>query len=61
MDSGSSSAPQYAKNGSVYPKEKKPVSTMMGEKMAEASKKVVKSTVTAVKKHNDKGKISPNN
>ncbi|CAA2969672.1 Hypothetical predicted protein [Olea europaea subsp. europaea] len=66
MASSSSSAPQYVTNGSVYPKEKKHVSTMVGEKiveegkkMAEARNKVVKSTVSAIKKHNNMGKMSP--
>ncbi|CAA2969673.1 Hypothetical predicted protein [Olea europaea subsp. europaea] len=61
MDSSSNSAPRSGKNGSIIPKGKEHVSTMMGKKIADAGKKVVESAAGAVKKHNNKGKISPDN
>ncbi|KAL2467786.1 O-acyltransferase [Forsythia ovata] len=60
-EGGSSSATRSGKNGSVFPKEKEHVSTMVGKKIAEVAKKAVESAIDAVNKHNKKGKISPDN
>jgi len=46
MNSGGSKS-----GGSVFPKIRTPVSTMMGNKIAEAGKKAVKAAANAVKKN----------
>ncbi|KAG8378189.1 hypothetical protein BUALT_Bualt08G0112000 [Buddleja alternifolia] len=50
---------QSDKKGSVVPKDRKHVSTMVGEKIVEVGEKAVKSAVKAVKNHNKKGQVSP--
>ncbi|KAL2467809.1 Serine/threonine protein kinase [Forsythia ovata] len=63
MNSDSSTARRSGQNGSVFPKEKKHVSTMVGKKIAEAGKKAKKAVESAVddavKNHKNKGKINP--
>lgn len=56
---GSSSS--GGKKGSVVPKEKQHVSTMVGKKIAEMGEKAAKSAANAVKNHNNKGKVNPHN
>lgn len=51
----------YAKTGSNVPKGREHVSTMMGKTMAKAGEKAIKSVANAVKKHNEKGKVNPDN
>lgn len=52
-----SSATRYVKNGSIFPKGKEHVSSMIVKTMARAGKKVVESAIGSIKKHNEKGKI----
>ncbi|PIN16491.1 hypothetical protein CDL12_10857 [Handroanthus impetiginosus] len=59
MDSNNVESSSYEKKGSVLPKDREHVSTMVGKKIAEVGGKAVKSAVNAVKKHNDKGKVNP--
>ncbi|KAL8481930.1 hypothetical protein ACS0TY_028177 [Phlomoides rotata] len=47
------------KTGSVIPKERPHVSTMVGKKIAEAGGKAAKTVANAVKNHNNKGKVNP--
>lgn len=60
-EENSSNVTRSGNNGSVFPKEKEHVSTMVGKKIAESCEKVVESVVDAVKKRKNKGKPSPEN
>lgn len=51
--------PRLSKGDSVVPKRRKHVSTMIGTKIVEIAKHVVKTTVSATKSHANKGKINP--